>query len=37
MEPPPGAIRDKAKRKLAISDRALADLAAWQVRRCAGA
>ena len=29
MEPPPGAIRDKAKRKLAISERALADLEAW--------
>ena len=28
-EPPPGSIRDKAKRKLAISERALADLEAW--------
>ena len=26
MEPPPGHIRDKQKRKLAISERALADL-----------
>ena len=30
MEPPPGAIRDKAKRKLAISERALADLEVWR-------
>ena len=29
MEPPPGAIRDKMKRKLAISERALEALAAW--------
>ncbi len=29
MEPPPAGIRDKAKRKLAISDRALRDLAVW--------
>jgi methylenetetrahydrofolate--tRNA-(uracil-5-)-methyltransferase len=29
MEPPPGAIRDKQKRKLAITERALNDLAAW--------
>ncbi len=29
MEPPPGAIRDKQKRKLAIAERALDDLAAW--------
>ena len=36
MEPPPGAIRDKAKRKLAISERALADLARVEAarRRC---
>ena len=30
MEPPPGHIRDKQKRKLAISERALADLEAWK-------
>lgn len=29
MEPPPGAIRDKLKRKLAIAERALEALAAW--------
>lgn len=29
MEPPPGHIRDKHQRKLAISERALRDLAAW--------
>ncbi|MCM3881188.1 MAG: methylenetetrahydrofolate--tRNA-(uracil(54)-C(5))-methyltransferase (FADH(2)-oxidizing) TrmFO [Vicinamibacterales bacterium] len=29
MEPPSGAIRDKQKRKLAIAERALDDLAAW--------
>jgi methylenetetrahydrofolate--tRNA-(uracil-5-)-methyltransferase len=29
MEPAPAAIRDKVKRKLAISERALRDLAAW--------
>ncbi|MEO5739407.1 MAG: methylenetetrahydrofolate--tRNA-(uracil(54)-C(5))-methyltransferase (FADH(2)-oxidizing) TrmFO, partial [Vicinamibacterales bacterium] len=29
MEPPPGHIRDRQKRKLAISERALTDLAAW--------
>jgi hypothetical protein len=35
MEPPPGNIRDKQQRKLAISERALADLAEFQ-RRGAG-
>ena len=30
MEPPPGQIRDKQKRKLAISERALAELADWK-------
>ena len=30
MEPPPGHIRDKQKRKLAISERALADLESWK-------
>jgi methylenetetrahydrofolate--tRNA-(uracil-5-)-methyltransferase len=30
MEPPPGNIRDKQQRKLAISDRALADLEQWK-------
>ncbi len=30
MEPPPAGIRDKQKRKLALSERALADLDAWQ-------
>jgi methylenetetrahydrofolate--tRNA-(uracil-5-)-methyltransferase len=30
MEPPPGHIRDKHQRKLAISDRALADLETWK-------
>jgi methylenetetrahydrofolate--tRNA-(uracil-5-)-methyltransferase len=30
MEPPPGHIRDKQKRKLAISERALADLDTWK-------
>ena len=30
MEPPPGDIRDKQKRKLAISERALADLDGWR-------
>ena len=29
MEPPPGAIRDKLKRKLAIAERALQALAEW--------
>ena len=29
MEPPPAAIRDKVKRKLAIAERALTDLAGW--------
>jgi methylenetetrahydrofolate--tRNA-(uracil-5-)-methyltransferase len=33
MEPPPGHIRDKQKRKLAISERALADLARWTEQR----
>jgi methylenetetrahydrofolate--tRNA-(uracil-5-)-methyltransferase len=36
MEPPPGNIRDKQQRKLAISERALADLTEFQ-RRDAGA
>jgi methylenetetrahydrofolate--tRNA-(uracil-5-)-methyltransferase len=30
MEPPPQHIRDRQKRKLAISERALADLEAWK-------
>jgi methylenetetrahydrofolate--tRNA-(uracil-5-)-methyltransferase len=30
MEPPPGNIRDKHQRKLAISDRAMADLETWK-------
>ncbi len=30
MEPPPAGIRDKQKRKLSISERALADLDAWK-------
>jgi methylenetetrahydrofolate--tRNA-(uracil-5-)-methyltransferase len=30
MEPPPGHIRDKQKRKLAISERALAELETWK-------
>jgi methylenetetrahydrofolate--tRNA-(uracil-5-)-methyltransferase len=30
IEPPPGHTRDKQKRKLAISERALADLARWK-------
>ena len=30
MEPPPADIRDKQKRKLAISERALADLDVWR-------
>jgi methylenetetrahydrofolate--tRNA-(uracil-5-)-methyltransferase len=30
MEPPPAQIRDKQKRKLAISERSLADLEAWK-------
>ena len=30
MEPPPGHIRDKQKRKLAISERALDELEAWK-------
>ena len=30
MEPPPGNIRDKHQRKLAISERALADLEQWK-------
>src|SRR5687767_6010736 len=30
MEPPPGHIRDKQNRKLAISERALADLERWK-------
>jgi methylenetetrahydrofolate--tRNA-(uracil-5-)-methyltransferase len=30
MEPPPGNIRDKHQRKLAISERALADLETWK-------
>jgi methylenetetrahydrofolate--tRNA-(uracil-5-)-methyltransferase len=29
MEPPPAGIRDKMKRKLAVSERALRDLAVW--------
>ena len=33
MEPPPGNIRDKHQRKLAISERALADLARWKEQR----
>ena len=32
MEPPPGHIRDKQKRKLAISQRALADLEEFRRR-----
>ena len=32
MEPPPGHIRDKQKRKLAISERALADLEEFRRR-----
>jgi methylenetetrahydrofolate--tRNA-(uracil-5-)-methyltransferase len=31
MEPPPGNIRDKYQRKLAISERALADLETWKL------
>ena len=30
MEPPPGTTRDKQKRKLAVSERALKDLEAWK-------
>jgi methylenetetrahydrofolate--tRNA-(uracil-5-)-methyltransferase len=33
MEPPPAAIRDRQKRKLAIAERALRDLEAWQQAR----
>jgi methylenetetrahydrofolate--tRNA-(uracil-5-)-methyltransferase len=33
MEPPSGHIRDKQKRKLAISERALVDLARWTEQR----
>jgi methylenetetrahydrofolate--tRNA-(uracil-5-)-methyltransferase len=33
MEPPPGHIRDKQKRKLAISERALAELELWKEQR----
>ncbi|HEY0284330.1 MAG TPA: hypothetical protein VGC23_03000, partial [Vicinamibacterales bacterium] len=32
MEPPPGRIRDKQKRKLAISERALAELERWKAQ-----
>ena len=37
MEPPPGSERNKAKRKLAIAERALGDLAAWVAAAPSGA
>ncbi|HUP41183.1 MAG TPA: methylenetetrahydrofolate--tRNA-(uracil(54)-C(5))-methyltransferase (FADH(2)-oxidizing) TrmFO [Vicinamibacterales bacterium] len=36
MEPPPGNIRDKHQRKLAISERSLADLERWKKQRAEG-
>ncbi|RPI50035.1 MAG: methylenetetrahydrofolate--tRNA-(uracil(54)-C(5))-methyltransferase (FADH(2)-oxidizing) TrmFO, partial [Acidobacteria bacterium] len=33
MEPPPVGVRDKQKRKLAVAERALADLDAWVAQR----
>jgi methylenetetrahydrofolate--tRNA-(uracil-5-)-methyltransferase len=36
MEPPAGHIRDKQKRKLAISERALADLDTWKEHEVKG-
>jgi methylenetetrahydrofolate--tRNA-(uracil-5-)-methyltransferase len=35
MEPPPAGIRDKAKRKLAVSERALQALATWDAESVA--